>query len=115
MDKHYLTPLFCPETIVVFGGHPSDPSSQTPHAKALHQYLLAQPFTGSLQFLDIHTAGTLADLAHAKADLAIIALPAGEVALALELAGRMCCRAARIISIGTDAQAAADLQKKARR
>lgn len=47
----------------------------TPHAKAVLSALRAQAFDGALNFLDIHTSGTLADLAQARADLAVIALP----------------------------------------
>jgi acetyltransferase len=45
-------------------------------------------------FVDTHTSGTLADLAQRKSDLAIIALPPAEVPAALEVAGRIGCRAA---------------------
>ena len=89
MDKHFLSALFSPASIVVFAGKPEDPESQTPQAKVLHQAITAQRFTGTLTFLDIHSTGTLADLAMARADLAIIALPADEVAAALEIAGRI--------------------------
>jgi len=115
MDKHYLTPLFQPEAIVVFAGRADDPASLTPHAQALHTALRAQRYTGTLQFLDIHTTGTLADLAQARADLAIIALPPGDVAAALEIAGRVSCRAALVISSGIGAEQAAELKKIARR
>lgn len=115
MDKHYLTPLFCPESIVVFAGQAEDPASQTPQARALHVALRAQRYTGTLSFLDIHTSGTLADLAQSRADLAIIALPPGDVAAALEIAGRMTCRAALVISSGISADQADELKKIARR
>jgi hypothetical protein len=36
-------------------------------------------FRGDERFLDVHTSGTLADLAQTRADLAMIALPPGEV------------------------------------
>jgi acetyltransferase len=70
MDKHYLTPLFLPETIAVFAGRTDDPDSQIPQARALVNALTTQRFTGNLVFLDIHTTGTLADLAQTRADLA---------------------------------------------
>jgi acetyltransferase len=82
---------------------------------ALLDALRAQRFTGTLTFLDIQTSGTLADLAQARADLAIIALPPKDVAPALELAGRMACRAALIISSGIAAEQSAELKKIARR
>lgn len=115
MDKHYLTPLFSPESIVVFAGKSDDPAGQTSHAKTLREALRAQRFSGNLQFVDIHTSGTLADLAQVRADLAIIALPPQDVAAALELAGRMACRSALVISSGIGAEAAAQLKNIARR
>ena len=115
MDQHYLTPLFAPESIVVFAGQADDPDSLTPRAKVLNNALRAQPYTGVLRFLDIHTTGTLADLAQTGADLAIIALPPAEIPAALEIAGRMTCRSALIISSGINADDAAELKKIARR
>ena len=115
MDKHYLTPLFTPESVVVFAGRLDEPDTQTAQAVALIEALRAQRFTGTLQFLDIQTTGTLADLAQAKADLAIIALADKDIAPALELAGRMACRAALVISSGIGAEVSAELKKIARR
>ena len=115
MDKHYLTPLFSPESIVVFAGQAHDPATQTSQAKALHEALRAQRYSGTLVFLDIHTSGTLADLAQTRADLAIIALPPQDVAAALEIAGRMACRSALVISSGISADKADELKKIARR
>lgn len=115
MDKHFLTPLFSPRSIAVFAGKPGEPASQTAQAQALHHALVAQRFAGTLVFLDIHYSGTLADLAEAQADLAIIALPVAEVAAALEIAGRIKCRAALVISSGIDATLAGELHKIARR
>ena len=100
MDKHYLTPLFAPQSIVVFAGNAQDASTQTSQAKALHAALTAQTYTGNLVFLDIQTSGTLAELAKTRADLAIIALPPENVAAALEVAGRIACRAALVVSSG---------------
>jgi acetyltransferase len=115
MDKHYLTPLFSPSSIAVLAGPVDDPASQTPQARALLQALRAQRFAGTLAFVDIHASGTLADLAGAQADLALIALPPDQVASALELAGRIKCRAALVISAGIDAAHAAELHKIAQR
>ena len=75
MDKHYLTSLLAPESIVVFAGQSDDAATQTPQAATLHAALRAQRYAGKLYFLDIHTSGTLGDLAQSRADLAIIALP----------------------------------------
>ncbi|MEY3124821.1 MAG: hypothetical protein RLZZ573_1341 [Pseudomonadota bacterium] len=115
MDKHFLTPLFSPQSVVVFAGPVDDPTAQTLQAQALHQALVAQTFSGRLAFLDINSSGTLADLAQTQADLAIIVLPPAEVAAALEVAGRIKCRAALVISSGMDATLAAELHKIARR
>ena len=115
MDKHYLTPLFSPETVAVFAGRQDDDTHLTSHAKALHEALRAQRYTGRLVFVDLHTTGTLADLAQTRADLAIIALPAADVAAALEVAGRMACRAAMIVSSGIGPDVAAQLKKIAHR
>ncbi|MDT8991141.1 bifunctional acetate--CoA ligase family protein/GNAT family N-acetyltransferase [Curvibacter sp. APW13] len=115
MDKHYLSPLFAPQSIAVFAGKPDDPQTQTPQAQALHQALKAQRFEGSLVFLDSDFAGTLADLATTQADLAVIALPKDEVLGALEIAGRIKCKAAVVISSGMDAALAGELHRVARR
>ena len=115
MDKHYLTPLFTPESIVVFAGRIDAPESHNTQAIALVDALRAQRYAGILQFLDIHTSGTLADLAQAKADLAIISLEHKDIAPALELAGRMACRAALVISSGVGPELSAELKKIARR
>jgi len=115
MDKHYLTPLFAPESVVVFAGPADDPASLTSRAKVLHEALCAQPFSGKIEFLDIHTSGTLADLAHTGADLAIIALPPQDVAAALEIAGRIACKSALVMSTGITADHAEELKKIAKR
>lgn len=114
MDKHYLTPLFQPETIAVFSGKDT-PERQSPQAVALVEALTAQRFTGQLVFLDIHTTGTLGDLAQTRADLAIIALPPGEAIAALEVAGRIKCKAVLMVGSGTLAADAAEMHRVARR
>ncbi|WP_138516440.1 bifunctional acetate--CoA ligase family protein/GNAT family N-acetyltransferase [Rhodoferax bucti] len=115
MEKHYLTPLFAPQSIIVFAGDTEHPEGLTPQARALVASLQSQTFTGTLRFLDIHSTGTLADLAQARADLAIIALPPKDVSAALEIAGRIACRAAVILSSGISAEQAAALAKIAKR
>ncbi len=115
MDKHYLTPLFSPQSVLVFAGNQEDAAAAFAQAKALYANLTAQRFNGEIRFVDIQTTGTLADLALARADLAIIALPHTEVAAALEVAGRMKCKAALVISAGMGADLAADLKSIARR
>ena len=114
MDKHYLTPLFQPETIAVFSGKDT-PERQSTQAVAMVEALTAQRFTGQLVFLDIHTTGTLGDLAQTRADLAIIALPPGEAIAALEVAGRIKCKAVLMVGSGTLAADAAEMHRVARR
>jgi acetyltransferase len=115
MDKHYLTPLFSPESIVVFAGRVDEPASQTAFSRTVQEALRAQHYSGKLQFVDIHTSGTLAELAQTRADLAIIALPADRIAAALEVAGRMACRACLVLSSGIPADQASVLRKIASR
>lgn len=117
MDKHYLAPLFSPASVVVFAGARGESGGSAPRALVgtLQDALRAQRYAGTLHFLDIETSGTLADLAQARADLAIIALPPQEIAAALELAGRIRCRAALVISSGIDDGQATALKKIAQR
>lgn len=115
MDKHYLTPLFSPDSIVVFAGRAGDATPQTSHGKAVADALRAQRYSGTLQFVDINTSGTLAELAQTRADLAIIALPPQDVAAALEVAGRIACRCALVVGSGIGAELATELKRIARR
>jgi len=115
MDKHYLTPLFQPDTIAVFTGATSETDQQAPQGKQLMDALRAQRFAGTLVFLDVHTTGTLADLAQTRADLAIICLPHEQAIEALEVAGRIKCRAALVIGSGTPADAATAMHRTAQR
>jgi len=115
-DKHYLTPLFTPTSIAVLAGDADVPDTLTPQAHVLHQALRAQRYSGRLTFIDIQqTSGTLADLTSTRADLALIALPAQDVTAALEVAGRINCRAAVVLCGGVDAQQAEQWRKIARR
>lgn len=63
MDKHYLTPLFSPQSVLVFAGNQEDAAAAFAQAKALYANLTAQRFNGEIRFVDIQTTGTLADLA----------------------------------------------------
>ena len=114
MDKHYLTPLFSPGSIVVFAGDPDKPDSQTPQARTLLASLQSGGYPGELTYLDIRSTGTLADLAQSRADLALIALPAEQIAAALEVAGRIRCRAALVLSSGLPVASCAELVAIAR-
>lgn len=115
MDTHFLTPLFMPRSVVVFAGPPDDPTRQTRQARVLRAALEAAPGTNPPQFLHGDTTGTLGELARSRADLAIIALPTDEIAAALEVAGRIACRSALIVSDGVEAEQAAQLKRIARR
>ncbi|RRD57847.1 GNAT family N-acetyltransferase [Comamonadaceae bacterium OH2545_COT-014] len=116
MDLHYLTPLFEPQSILLFTGPEEDgEAAQTPQARALLAQLKAQPFKGTVTRVDTDMKGTLADLARVRADLALIALPENEILNALELAGRIKCKAALVISAGVGAALAADMRRVARR
>lgn len=114
MDPHYLTALFEPRAIALFAGPADAPQHQTWQARALHAHLLAQPFQGTVTALDVHTSGTLADLAQATADLAVIALPDVEILPALELAGRLRVKAALVLASGIDPAQAAQMHQVAR-
>ena len=116
MDMHHLTPLFSPQSIVIFAGDPeaSDADAQTAHAKLLVRQLKDGGYPRAVRFLDINMRGTLADLAQSRVDLAVIALPSAQLAAALEVTGRIQCKAALIVSSGVDAILAADLHAIAR-
>ena len=114
MDQHFLTPLFAPTSVAIFAGPADDPEQLTEQARQLHPALRAQRFTGTFRFIDIRaTSGTLADLASAKADLAIIARPFADIAPAIELASRMDCTAVMVLSSGISAEQAEVLHKVA--
>jgi len=115
MDKHYLTPLFSPSSVLVFADSPAEGEGPVAQSQALHQALTSQRFQGELTFLDTQTTGTLAELADTRADLAIISLPHPEVAAALEVAGRMKCKAALVVSAGMGTELAVELKAIARR
>ncbi len=100
MDKHYLSPLFSPRSIVVFAG---DTETYSAQASLVVEHLKSGGFKGPLTFLDVGMSGTLGDLLHSRADLAIIILPSDQLAPALEVAGSIHCKSALIISNGVDA------------
>ncbi len=121
MDRHFLTPLFDPRSIVVFAGDPEG-IAPTPAARALQRALgrgpagTGQPaYGGSVTWLDIGMTGTLADLASSRADLALIALAPEEVLAALEIAGRIRCRAALVLTSGVSPALCTELHAAARR
>ena len=115
MDKHYLTALFAPASIIVFAGKPDAPEHQSAYGRGITAQIRASGFAGPVTFLDIGMSGTLGDLAQSHADLAIIALPDAELAGALEVAGRIQCRAALIISSGVGLAQAIELHAIARK
>ena len=115
LDRHILEPLFAPKSIVVFAGDPDTDRAPTSLAQVLRGELQSGRWKGELTWLDIEMTGTLADLAHARADLALIALPAEQVAAALEIVGRIRCRAALVLSNGLAAALCKELHQIARR
>ncbi|GAP37669.1 bifunctional acetate--CoA ligase family protein/GNAT family N-acetyltransferase [Piscinibacter sakaiensis] len=120
MDKHFLSPLFAPASILAMTGAPpaQDTAPADPDARlrqAVREALAADGYAGLVRHLDTQESGTLAELAQSRADLAVIALPPAEVPAALEIAGRLACRCALVVGRGFDAAAAAALQKIALR
>jgi len=125
VDHHFLTPLFAPRSIVVFSGSQQPPSGDPadaheaglPHlARALRESLNSSGFPKeAITWLDIGMTGRLQDLADAGADLALIALPNDQVEDALEVAGRIRCRAALVLSTGLPANTCAALHRVAQR
>ncbi|SCX65468.1 bifunctional acetate--CoA ligase family protein/GNAT family N-acetyltransferase [Variovorax sp. EL159] len=115
MDKHFLTPLFAPASIVAFVGHTDDPGGHAPAGRTLREAFRADRFDGTLRFLDVRTKGTLEELSQTHADLALIALAPRDVAAALEIAGRIGCSAAVVMSSGIGADQADQWRKIARR
>ncbi|MEB0139137.1 MULTISPECIES: bifunctional acetate--CoA ligase family protein/GNAT family N-acetyltransferase [unclassified Undibacterium] len=101
MDKHYLSALFAPRSLVVFAG--TGEAEQTPLARVLSAHLAADKFAGQVSFLDIGMSGTHSDLVAARADLVLIALPDEQLCTALDFAGRLQCKAVLIISHGVAA------------
>ncbi len=116
MEKHFLQPLFSPASIVVFAGG-LDPDALPPGpAQHLSDQIRKSGYAGELRFVDTRMTGTLSELAQSRAELAIIVLPtADEMDNALEIAGRIKCRAALVISTGLDAESAARLHATAKR
>ncbi len=114
MDKHYLSPLFSPRSIVVFAGCTADSKPATKEAQLLVDHFRSGGFAGPLTYLHVGMSGTLSDLAQSRVDLAIIALPDNQLVAALEVAGRINCKSALVISINISAALAKQLQSIAR-
>jgi acetyltransferase len=115
MDSHILSPLFAPRSIVVFAGDPEAAEAPTALARTLKRELLGGGYAGELTWLDITMTGKLADLAQSRADLALIALPADQALQAMEIAGRIRCRAALVLSSGFAPAVCSELQQTAKR
>lgn len=111
MDKHYLTPLFHPRSVAVFSKSASDAGAS---ARNVWDWLNAQAFAGTVHQIDVQASSSLADLAHMRSDLAVIDLPSTELIDAVDLAGRMKCRAALVLGSGADAELGAALQAQAK-
>ncbi len=113
LERHYLNALFNPKSLVVLAGDPKG-DAPTLEARTLRRGLADSGFEGPVTWLDIHMSGTLADLAQSRADLAVIALPPDQVHAALEIACRIRCRAALILSNGLSTATCAQLHQTAR-
>ena len=61
MDRHYLAPLFAPDSILLFAG--AADGTETAAARRLREGLQAGGFAGRVQSLDSRSSGTLADFA----------------------------------------------------
>lgn len=100
MDRHYLNSLFEPRSIVVFAGDP-DAEPPTSLARTLRRSIgesVSAGYKGVVTWLDSGMTGKLADLASGRVDLALIALPDAQLTAAMEIVGRMRCRAALVLS-----------------
>ncbi len=115
VDRHILTPLFAPQSIVVFAGNADAAEAPTSMAATLRAQLQSSGYVGQIAWLDVEMTGTLADLAQSRADLALIALPPDRISAALEIVGRIRCRAALILSGGLQAALCNELHQIARR
>ena len=119
MDLHYLSALFEPKSIVVFAGDPDAGSDSnallTAQARSLRTALAEGAYAGEVTWLDVATTGMLADLAAARADLALVALPPDQVLAALEVVGRIRCRAALVLSSGMTLAQCTELHQVAQR
>jgi acetyltransferase len=121
VDRHFLTPLFNPRSLIAFAGN-LDAAPPTREARALRASLGEGPeatagprFAGPVTWLDIAMTGTLAELASSRADLALIALPADQTEAALEVVGRIRCRAALVLTTGLPPAQCNTLHQIARR
>ena len=115
MERHYLAPLFAPRSVVVFAGGAPPPDDAPAAARLLAAHLRDGGFKGPVNFLDIGMRGTLSELAEARADLAVIALPHAQLKAALEVAARLQCKSALIVSAGVPTALANELSAIARR
>lgn len=115
MDKHYLSYLFQPKSIVVFVGDVDDSTRSSPFSRDFVQDLNAQKFKGALQYLNIYAPDTLLALGNLKAELAIISLPQKDIVTALDMAARIKCKAALVIGAGISSGLAAEIHQVAHR
>jgi len=114
VDRHFLNALFVPRSIVVFAGDPEAEHAPTPMAATLRRHLREGGFAGPVTWLDVEMTGTLSELAHSRADLALLALPADQAVAAMEIVGRIRCRAALVLCTGMSAALCSELHQIAR-
>ncbi len=115
MDKHYLTPLLSPQSIVAFLP-PAEASDAPAHADALRHALASPGFRGRLVIVETAMNGIAMPSAPVEpTDLALIALPPAQIAAALESAARLDCKAAVVLGSGIGADHATELKAIAQR
>jgi acetyltransferase len=100
MTKHYLSPLFSPQSILLFSENADAAEGHVSRGRLLAQQMSDGGFTGPMFSLNIDQSRTLDELAESRADLAIIALPMEKLAAALDIAGSIQCQAALILAGG---------------
>lgn len=115
MEKHYLNPLFSPRSIVVLAHDPDSSDDAGACAQLAVKHLRESGYSGSLEFLDPSAENALAGRVQPGPDLALLALPEPELAIALDIAGRMQSKSALILSKSVSARHAQELDAIARR
>jgi acetyltransferase len=115
MEKHYLTPLFSPRSIVVLARKPDAPDATDAYGQLAVRNIRESGYAGRLEFLDFGAEGALAALTHTSPDLTVITLPVEDLIAALEMAGRMQSKAVLILSKAVDLRQAQELHQIARR
>jgi acetyltransferase len=114
MDKHYLASLFSPLSIALFTKTMDSAEPLSNERLTVRHWLSQQKSQAEWHEVNMNSVGSLSDLAHQHSDLAVIDLPPADVKDALEIAGRMKCRAALIVGSGYSLQQSRSLHEQAR-